>query len=352
MRSTSPAFVRVSVLLASLLFAFSASAIINVDGILDADYGTALAIQSVQTQFGDAMPPGPLTGSELDAGYAKVGNGRLYLFFAGNHEANFNNLDVFIDSRPGGENTLSGIPGYDYTPNGGISWISSNLGGLTFDAGFEADFHLFSNWSSESSPYQASFVDRNGGINAMVPGSTGSTPPAVARTAVGSIIAGNLGPNASAPSLSQNLDFAINNNNALGVSGGTGPANAAAAVAVTTGMEFSIALADLGNPAPGSTILISAMINNGDHNYLSNQFLGGLPAGTGNLGGDGFGSFTGNLSGVDLNQFAGPQYFNVRVTSPSSTVPDALTYGWVWMSLSLVLFSIGRRRIQIVRRGA
>ena len=39
-------------------------------------------------------------------------------------------------------------------------------------------------------------------------------------------------------------------------------------------MEFSIALADLGNPAPGSMIKIAAMINNGDHNYLSNQILG------------------------------------------------------------------------------
>ena len=96
-------------------------------------------------------------------------------------------------------------------------------------------------------------------------------------------------------------------------------ANAADALAVTTGMEFSIALADLGNPAIGSTIKIAAMINNGDHNYLSNQVLGPLASGTGNLGGDGGGNFTGTLGGVNFNQFAGSQYFEVRVTpEPSS----------------------------------
>jgi len=30
---------------------------------------------------------------------------------------------------------------------------------------------------------------------------------------------------------------------------------------------------------------VMAFINNGDHNYASNQFHGGLPFGTGNLGG-------------------------------------------------------------------
>src|SRR4029077_2338822 len=93
-----------------------------------------------------------------------------------------------------------------------------------------------------------------------------------------------LGPNASGPSLTQNLDFAINDNNALGVTGGTGAANTSDAAAVTTGMEFSIDLAYLGSPPNVSTILIAAMINNGDHNYLSNQILGSLNAPQGNLG--------------------------------------------------------------------
>lgn len=303
---------------------------ITVDGTLDAGYGAPITVQTVDTQFGDASPPGSLGGSELDAGYAVVSSGRLYLMLTGNHEPNFNKLDIMIDSRPGGENSLSNLPEYDF--NNGSNWISTNMRGLTFDAGFEADYHLFSRWGSGSGAYEVDFVDRQGGGAAMVPGSKGASPNAVGLIAAGSIAAGNVGTNASASSLTQNLDFAINDNNAAGVGGGTGVANQAAAAAVTTGMEFSIDLADLGNPAPGSSIKIFAAINNGDHNYLSNQLLGGLSGPQGNLGGDGGGGFTGTLSGVNLNQFAGLQYFTVVVPEPAALVTlivGLVTLGWV-----------------------
>jgi hypothetical protein len=312
------------------LFITRASGII-VDGTLDADYGPAIVVQTVQTQFGDANPPGSLGGSELDAAYAKVSNGRLYLMFTGNHEPNYNKLEVFIDSKPGGENTLSGTPQYDSF--NGSTWISQNLVGLTFDAGFNADYHLFSRWGGSSAPYSADFINRQGGGSATVAGSAGSTPSAVGLIASGSILAGSLGPNASGSALSQNLEFAINDNNNAGVIGGTAAANMAAALAVMTGMEFSISLADLGNPAPGSTILISAMIDNGDHNYLSNQILGGLPAPAGNLGGDGGGGFTGTLSGVNYNQYQGEQYFAVVVPVPE---PSGLTLAGLGMAAALI----------------
>jgi PEP-CTERM motif len=314
-------------LLAVGLLALPASAI-TVDGTVDPSYGSPIVVQTTNTQFGDAQPPGALGGSELDAAYAKIEGGRLYLMLTGNHEPNFNKLDIFIDSVPGGENTLSGTPDYDF--NGGGGWISTNLQGLTFDTGFEADYHLFSRWGSGTDPYEADFVNRQGGGSAMIPGSTGATPNAVGLIASGSILAGSLGPNASGTALSQNLDFAINDNNAGGVTGdnsmaaglpsppGTPPAG------VTTGMEFSIALADLGNPSFGTTIRIAAMINNGDHNFLSNQILGPLAEGTGNLGGDGGGGFTGNLAGVNFNQFAGQQYFEIRAVPEPTSVALAL----------------------------
>ena len=297
-------------------FASYAMAAPTVDGTRDAVYGSALAVQSVQTQFGDANPPGSLSGSELDAGYARIEGGRLYIMLTGNHEPNFNKLDVFIDSVAGGENTLSATPDYDFF--NGSSWISSNMGGLTFDSGFAADYHLLSRWGSGTGPYEVDFVNRSGGGSAMVPGSHAASPNASGFIAVGSIAAGSVGPNASGSALTQALDFAINDNNNAGVLGGTGAANAANAAAVATGMEFSIALADLGNPAPGTDIKIAAMINNGDHNFLSNQVLGGLPAGTGNLGGDGAGGFTGSLGGVDFNNFTGNQYFSITVPEPAS----------------------------------
>jgi hypothetical protein len=297
-----------------------------VDGTSDAEYGAPISVQTTQTNFGDANPPGSLGGSELDAAYGKIVGGRLYLMLTGNHEPNFNKLDVFIDSVPGGENTLTNVPQYDFF--NGSNWISQNMVGLTFDAGFTADYHLFSRWGSGSGPYQADFVNRAGGGSAQVPGSTGSSPNAVGLIAQGTIPAGQVGPNASGTALTQNLDFAINDNNAAGVTGGSGPDNPANAAAVTTGMEFSIALADLGNPAPGSVIKIAAMINNGDHNYLSNQILGPLTPPQGNLGGDGTGGFTGTLSGVNFNQFPGLQYFTVTVV-PEPTSLALLAFGLV-----------------------
>jgi hypothetical protein len=204
---------------------------------------------------------------------------------------------------------------------------------LTFDSGFTADYHLFSRWGSGTSGYEADFVNRNGGGSAQVPGSTGASANAVNLQTAGFIPAGNVGTNASGTALTQNLEFAINDNNAAGVTGST--ANAADASAVTTGMEFSIALADLGNPGPGSVIKIAALINNGDHNYVSNQILGPLPAGQGNLGGDGSGNFTGTLGGVNLNNFAGLQYFTVTV------VPEPATMSLIGLAIAGL---VGARR--------
>lgn len=306
----------------SLLAVTALAAVVShaqvVDGTRDGVYGPAITVQTVQTQFGDANPPGNLGGSELDAAYARISGGRLYLMLTGNHEPNFNKLEVFFDTKPGGENVLTNTPGYDFF--NGSTWINRNMAGLTFDNGFTADYHLFARWGGPNNPYEVDFVDRMGGGNAAVPGSHGASANAAGLVAQGQISAGNLGPNASASALTQDLFFAINDNNAAGVTFGTGAADQTAAAAVTTGMEFSIALADLGNPGFGDTIRIAAMIDNGDHNYLSNQVLGGLAAGTGNLGGDGGGGFTGTLSGVNFNQFAGQQYFEIRSVPEPGTI--------------------------------
>jgi hypothetical protein len=316
-------------------FAIRATAAPTVDGTVDAAYGAAIAVQGVNTGFGDANFPtaGQLNGSELDAGYATISGGRLYLMLTGNLEPNFNKLEVFFDSKAGGENVMSGTPQYDYFD--GSKWISQNMGGMTFDTGFTADYHLYTRWGGGNTPgqFEVDFVNRNGGADAAVPASSGKSvdSPTVNLTAIGSIPAGNIAVynTASAPSsaLTQSLDFAINDNNAGGVVGGAGPYGAAdttAAAAVTTGMEFSIALADLGNPAAGSTIKIAAMINNSNHNYLSNQVLGTLPLtdGTdppskGNLAGNGLGGDIGDLSGINFNSdlLTGLQYFTVAVPS-------------------------------------
>jgi hypothetical protein len=123
-------------LLAVSVLASSADAAPTINGVLELDYGGPLAVQSVETDFGDSSG-GLASGGELDAGYAVIDGGRLYVMLTGNIENNFNKLSVFIDSVPGGENVLTNIPQYD------VNNVSQNFGGLTFDSGFNADYHLF-----------------------------------------------------------------------------------------------------------------------------------------------------------------------------------------------------------------
>ena len=287
-----------------------------IDGTRDGGYGAALALQTVNTQFGNGMPDG---GSELDGGYAWISGGRLSVMLTGNLESNFNALEVFIDSVPGGENVLSGTPVY-----GGST--SAKFGGLTFDHGFTADYHLWARHGvSGTHRLLVDFANRMGGVSAMVPWSDSDPFNVAGNIGIGKIDAGDMAAGSSGSALTQDLFFGLNNNNIGGVISGTGAANGAAAAAVATGFEFSVALADIGNPGLGGTIRIATMINGSNHDFLSNQTLGGLPTGTGNLGGDGRGTFTGSLSGVDFNQFAGNQYFEVRVVpEPASFVALAV----------------------------
>src|SRR5205085_8778964 len=81
---------------ASALSGFSAAlhAAPTVDGTLDASGYTRFATQTVQTGFGD-------NNSEIDAGYYRIENGKLYVMVTGNVESNGNKFVVFFDTRSG-----------------------------------------------------------------------------------------------------------------------------------------------------------------------------------------------------------------------------------------------------------
>jgi hypothetical protein len=267
----------------------------TVDGTRDGEYGSAVAVQTVQTQFGDANPNG---GSELDAGYAVVQGGTLYLMLTGNLESNFNKLNIFIDSVAGGQNALQ-----NDANNGGNNptndgW-AGKYAGFTFDTGVAADY-LITVRNGSGNRFDIDYAVIGGGASAFEVG--------------GDVFGGSLtGSNTNAlPGAGVGVGF--NNSNTLGVTGGTGAADQTAAAAVTTGIELAIPLSALGNPT--GDIRISAHINGSNHDYLSNQSLGGFTPPQGNLGGDGAGGFNGTVGQLNLNNFAGNQFFTVPVPEP------------------------------------
>lgn len=305
--------------------ALPASATIVLDGLRDVDYGAALAVQTVETQFGDANPAG---GSELDAGYARVEGSMLYIMLTGNLEANFNKLNVFIDSVAGGQNTLQNADGSGGNNPTNDGW-AGKYAGFTFDTGFEADYMIIlSNGNFGGNQFNIDYVVIGGG--------------AAGFEAATDVFGGSLtGTTGISDPLGNGIGVAFNNSNTLGVAGGTAAANQANAAAVATGIELAIPLAVLGGPA--GPIRVSAMLNGSNHDYLSNQFLGGLlPAPRGNLGGDGAGGFNGTVGQLNLNNAtyaSGDQFF---VIPYSADIPEPSTLSL--MGGALAALALWRRR--------
>lgn len=269
----------------------------TIDGSLDGSYGAARAVQTVETQFGDNF-------SELDAAYATVSGGVLKVMLTGNLEANFNKLNIFIDSKAGGQNVLDAgaNPGND-------NWANKHHG-FTFDSGFAADYMLIFRHGNGGTQFDVDYAVVGGGF--LDGGLVGTFDNSTTTGNLNAVIGGN----------NVAMTVKLNNSNAAGVLGGTNAADQAAALAVTTGLEFSIPLAAIGNP--GGDFRLSVMVNGSNHDYLSNQFLGGLSAPQGNLGGDGAGNFNGSVGGIDLNAgyAGGDQWFTVP--EPSSLALLAL----------------------------
>jgi len=90
-----------------------------------------------------------------------------------------------------------------------------------------------------------------------------------------------------------------------GVSGDS--ANPGSGCGVTTGIEIKIPLVLTGWSS--GDVKVMAFINGGGHDYASNQVLGSLPLGSGNLGGDGLGGYDGKVH-VDFSAIEGNQYFS------------------------------------------
>jgi hypothetical protein len=283
---------------------------ILVDGVLDGDYGNPKVGQVVHTGFGNASDGvnGYANGSELDGAWIKVDAdaGMLYLFLSGNLESNFNKLDIFIDCVPNaGQNEVrSDNPDVDFN---GLSRMGrdtvNNLPGLKFDADFASDFFVtttiggYDPNASPMGPTQyaniAQMLTDGGGVGAYI-GSGPFTDALAGSNLIDDQVYG--------------CQLSINNSNVGGVSGDS--ANAGSGCGVTTGIEIKIPLVLTGWDG-SSDIKVCAFINGQGHDYASNQVLGSLPAGSGNLGGDGLGGYVGgwpaalrlDFAGIDGNQY-------------------------------------------------
>jgi hypothetical protein len=277
---------------------------VTVDGSLTGDgYGAALAIQGNPTGFGDSTIGDGTSagGSELDAAYGQISGGYLYLFLAGNHENNGNHVNIFIAGGAAGQNILA-------APT--TATMGGAMNGSVFSPGFSATFALDINDYSGTDyveEYSLFGTPAGGYVGSIgLTGGIGSGTPGVAT-------------------------IGDNQTNGGGITGSS--ATSAQALSVSTGLEIAIPLSAIGYT--GGSIMVLADINGGGDGYLSNQFLPGLPSGTGNVGGGG--PYTGGSSGQFNFGSTSGQYFTVI------PIPEPSTIGLVLVGL-LGAFAIRRRK--------
>jgi hypothetical protein len=286
--------------LLALALAAPAGAAVPIDGRLDPDYGVALSTQTTQTYFGDGNwgMVGESFGSELDAAHGYIADGVLHLFIAGNLtffwgveiSYYYALLELFIDSTPGGQNTLgSANPVFAYGND------MNAMAGLTFDPGFAPDYWLGCGGGYTTLPLQVYYAElpaAGGGAGAYL----GTSTPGGSGTLVGG-------------SNPHGILATLDDSNTGGVTAGCGAASGAG---VTRGVEYAIPLSAIGNPT--GCVRVSAFVAGGGHGTVSNQVLGPLPPGTCNPGTTGL---------VDFGAYAGDQFFEVcpaiATPAPSGT---------------------------------
>jgi hypothetical protein len=306
-----PRIVSLSAFLAAALVAFaSIASATTVTGTLGPQYGSPMVVQASQSDVGGNSDPYSQVNtngnSQLNAAYGYILNGTLYLFFTGNLtlwvqlEGGINHwlpLDVFIDCATGGQHQLlANNPTLDP-----FAYDLKKEAGLTFDTGFAADYWL-SFGGSQTRPfwpyldaYIAALPDTGGGSGAYL-GTTLPGPPGV--------LSGGTNPN--------DVQVTLDDSNHNGVGGGCG---VAASVPVSTGIEWAIPLAAIGNPT--GCVRVCAFVASQDHSMVSNQVMGPIPPGTCSLT---------PAAATNFSSVSGDQFFTI---CPVATPTFRQTWGAV-----------------------
>ena len=270
----------------------------TVDGTLDLSYGSSLFINTQATTEGNNTDPDPITsnGAEINGIYGYVDTGVLYLFVAGNlNTSAFNKIYLFIDSDSGatGQNPITETGGVDFG-------VLGDMTGLAFDAGFVPNYFVgYVNGASTEHYLNAQALpDVPNGSGSFIGGGdrTGGAPDPIT----------GLGPNGAG-----DVTATTNNSNVGGVAGvqfqATGVWDSDPNT-VDEGFEFRVELAGIGYVG-GTDIKIGGAVAGQDFGFWSNQVIGGLPTGSGNLEG---------AQSIDFTSIAGDQF-------ATYTVPGTLT---------------------------
>ncbi len=283
---------------------------IVVDGSADNAYGAARSVQTSTTGFGNATTPDGGGGSELDQAFGVIQNGTLYVTLAGNLEENGNFYDLFIDNGlGGGQNTLN-------TTNNTGNLDGAN--GLTFDTGVSPNFAFAVSIQNGTFTVAEQTLGNNNAGTVLGSGTVDSG-------------VGTLSTAASGSNNPFGIQAAFNDTNTAGVGGSN--SGMASGAGVTSGLEFGIPLAALGNPQ--GALKLVGLVNGVGQSFLSNQVLGSIGSGD-----------TNNLAGpasVNFSTIAGNQFFTVDAAPVAAPEPGTMV-PLLMGALALGSMVIARRR--------
>lgn len=305
---------------------------LTVDGTAEAAYGAGKAFQEWGTLFGDNTDPAPGTanGSELDTAFAVVEDGVLYVTLGGNLESNGNELEIFFDTRAGGQGRL--LPQNPNVNDFNNMADDGSGNGLRFSPGFEADFWI--GFNGNGADWYADYLEL-GTENGYYLGR--------AAPVLGALAGGNN---------PYGVRMTVNNSNVAGVGDVTCPNGShgchTGAAEVRTGIELGIPLSALG--LSSGPIKIFAIVNAPSHDFLSNQMLRAplscnpvpsSPPSLANLG---------NPRSVDLNNYeCGNKWFEAIVPAAQPLVATASGYPGGPGGLTLSWNSLGAQYGYTVR---